>query len=211
MRGGGGGEVCAEQRWWNHRGPLGRWAKAGDTKGALTGEDGGRGGGRGGGGGKGGGRWSGHAGGGGGCPGHAVPFIGERQPGRGRGLNGPAIVLVGSRGEGAREPGLGRSCHLKVKEFWVSSAGRTGRDPRVKVPSWKGSVQHDLSEPHAGHSLPPLRLQVEQLAPAGWPKALACRNTLASGETSPAELPDCSCGTGCLLYPTSPSDQIGLP
>lgn len=79
---------------------------AGDTSGALTGEDGGRGGGRGGGGGGGvGGGGAGMLGRGGAalatpCPSEALPSLGEAG-----GLNGPLIVLVGSRGEGAREPG----------------------------------------------------------------------------------------------------------
>lgn len=79
----------------------------GDTSGALAGEDGGRAGG------KGGGRAGGKGGGGGGgmlgrgrtvaatpCASEASPSLGDAE-----GLNGPLIVLVGSRGEGAREPG----------------------------------------------------------------------------------------------------------
>lgn len=78
----------------------------GDTRGALMAEEEGRGGGKGGGGG------GGVGGGGAGTLGRggkvlAAPCASEAPPSLGDagGFSGPPIVLVGSRGEGAREPG----------------------------------------------------------------------------------------------------------
>lgn len=78
----------------------------GDTRGALMAEEEGRGGGKGGGGGGGvGGGGAGTLGRGGTvlaapCASEALPSLGDAG-----GLSGPLIVLEGSRGEGAREPG----------------------------------------------------------------------------------------------------------
>lgn len=79
---------------------------SGDTSGALMGDAGGRGGGKGGGGGGGvGGGGAGTLGRGGTvlaapCASEALPSLGDAG-----GFIGPLIVLMGSRGEGAREPG----------------------------------------------------------------------------------------------------------
>ena len=98
--GGGGGGGGAQGRGGASTGGLPLVSgPGGDTSGALAGEDAGRAGGKGGGGG------AGMLGRGGTV--QAAPCASEASPSLGDagGLNGPLIVLVGSRGEGAREPG----------------------------------------------------------------------------------------------------------
>lgn len=106
IRGGGGGGAQGTGGGTTEGFPLVR-GTGGDTNGALMAEAeaGGKGGGGGGGGGGVGGGGAGTLGRGGIglaelCPSEALPSLGDAGAGR-----GPLIVLMGSRGEGAREPG----------------------------------------------------------------------------------------------------------
>ena len=101
-------------------------------------------------------------------------------------------------GKALGSQGPGRSCHLGVKEFWVSSAGRACATAR-------GSVQHDLREPHGAHSLPEWPLEaagVAAVTQGGRPRALP-EETTVLGEMSPAPAAGLLCGTSSLSYPTS--------
>lgn len=102
-------------------------------------------------------------------------------------------------GKALGSQGPGRSCHLEVKEFSVSSAGRTGRNGRASAIE-RGSVQQDLREPHGAHSLPEWPL--EAVTQEGRPRALS-EETLSSAEMSPAPAARLLCGTSSLSYPTS--------
>lgn len=141
----------------------------GDTSGALAGEDGGRAGG------KGGGRAGGKGGGGGGgmlgrgrtvaatpCASEASPSLGDAE-----GLNGPLIVLVGSRGEGAREPG---PCPVLPPAASLWPAGRnTGKPPANRSPRAGGVLP-----PREFAGPPPSLLVPLELSICGALRSLIC-------------------------------------
>lgn len=141
---------------------------SGDTSGALMGEEGGRGGGKGGGGGGGvGGGGAGTLGRGGTvlaapCASEALPSLGEAG-----GFIGPLIVLMGSRGEGAREPG---ACPVLPPAASLWPAGRnTGKPPANRSPRAGGVLP-----PREFAAPPPSLLAPLELSICGALRSLIC-------------------------------------